>query len=340
MNGARPAIVIPAHDAGPWIAKTVESALAQRPFAVVAVDDGSADDTLARLRAFGDRIEVLTGPNRGACAARNRGWAHAAGMGATHALFLDADDYLEGPLLRGMAEVAGRTGADLVIGNMHLEYPGAAGAPPVREERFLYGDGKEGGRVPPEEFLIGWKHGDYVNPSGLLWSAALLGRVGGWDEGLARNQDLDITLRALMTRPHVEKSEGGAAIHARVNPNSITRQTSARAQESRFRAHRGIAEAIEAGGLDEFRPALGRLHEEIYLIRVGCLRDGHHDLAARIGDWLAARGWRGHVGTRAHRVLSSLLGLERKTRLSNAIRRLRGVPIPGTGAWTAPGGRG
>ena len=284
---------------------------------MVAVDDGSSDDTLARLRNFGDRIAVLTGPNRGACAARNRGWTHAKEMGASHALFLDADDYLEGPFLDGLSEVAGRTGADLVLGNMHLEYPGEGGGAPVREERFLYGDGTDGAPVAPEAFLIGWMAGDYVNPSGLLWSGDLLETVGGWDESLARNQDLDITLRALLRRPRVAKSERGAAIHARVNRRSISNTASERARRSRLRAQSGILARI---GGTEFAPAAPHFEREIYAIARDAFRDGLDQLGREALAVLDRHGMRRHFGSPAHVTLSHLLGLERKAKLVRALK--------------------
>jgi glycosyltransferase involved in cell wall biosynthesis len=62
---------------------------------VVMVDDGSTDDTLARLRCWQDRagldVVVLTKENGGQGSARNVGMAHATGDWVT---FTDADDML------------------------------------------------------------------------------------------------------------------------------------------------------------------------------------------------------------------------------------------------------
>lgn len=313
------AVVIPCHNAGPWISRAVENALAQshRPLTVVAVDDGSSDDTLARLQDFGDAILVESGPNRGACHARNRGFETAVAAGASHVVFLDADDYFEGQLVTGMAETAGRTGADLVLGNMHLEYPGSDGRPPRRERRFLYS-----GRVRPEEFLTGWMTGAYVNPSALLWKAEIVGAIGGWDEDLWRAQDLDFVLRAMFESPRIEKSETGAAIYCRQNANSISRQLSERAQRSRFQVSARLLDRVLAPGMEQFAAAAPCFLGELYLVRVECLRDGHTALAAEIARLLEAHGWRGHVGTPAHRLAATLLGLERKVALAGALRRL------------------
>lgn len=69
---------MPVHNGARWLDETLRSILAQddgRPFEVLAVDDGSSDDSpaiLARHAATG-RVRVIQGPGRGAAAAINAG---------------------------------------------------------------------------------------------------------------------------------------------------------------------------------------------------------------------------------------------------------------------------
>jgi glycosyltransferase involved in cell wall biosynthesis len=56
---------------------------------VVVVNDGSTDDTASVLARYGDRIRVVTQPNRGLSAARNAGVRASAGE---YVAFLDDDD--------------------------------------------------------------------------------------------------------------------------------------------------------------------------------------------------------------------------------------------------------
>lgn len=88
-------VVIPAHNAAPFIADAIESVRRQTRAAweLVVVDDASTDETAATVRALEEpRLTLLAQErNRGVSAARNRGLAAASGE---YVLFLDADDWL------------------------------------------------------------------------------------------------------------------------------------------------------------------------------------------------------------------------------------------------------
>lgn len=93
MSAPRVAVVIPTYNRAALVVEAVESALAQRdPCHVVVVDDGSTDDTLERLKRFGDSITVVAQENRERGAARNAGAAVVPE--ADILCFLDADDLL------------------------------------------------------------------------------------------------------------------------------------------------------------------------------------------------------------------------------------------------------
>ena len=308
---ARVSVVIPCFNAGPWIAKTIESVLEQDwpEKDVIVVDDGSTDNSVARAQAFGDRITLLTGPNRGACHARNTGHRIATERGSDYIVFLDADDYFEGPILSGAVSLAEDKGADMVLSNLHLEYERADGSS-YRELRYLYS-----GQVKPEEFFKGWMSEDYVSPPGVLWRTGFVTEIGGWDESLARAQDLDITLRAMLYRPVIWKNDQGAAIYVRVNQGSISRSQSRKALESRFRAVSGLVERIRG---TSFAPIIPLMCQEIYHIARAAFRAGYRDLGRQALAFARAEGYRDHPGTRAHALLARIVGLENKVRIWKA----------------------
>lgn len=87
-------ILIPAYNAGAWIRDTIESALQQtwQRKEVVIVDDGSSDETLAIAKSYASaNVIVVTQPNQGAAATRNRAYSICQG---DYVQWLDADDLL------------------------------------------------------------------------------------------------------------------------------------------------------------------------------------------------------------------------------------------------------
>jgi glycosyltransferase involved in cell wall biosynthesis len=84
-------VVIPTYNRGRVIGRTIDDVLQQtyRSIEVIVVDDGSTDDTHARLAKYGKRIRVLSQKNSGPGAARNRGIQDANGEIIA---FQDSDD--------------------------------------------------------------------------------------------------------------------------------------------------------------------------------------------------------------------------------------------------------
>jgi glycosyltransferase involved in cell wall biosynthesis len=93
LAGAGPlvSVIIPTYNCGRYITEAVESALAQRDVTVevIVVDDGSTDDTAARLAPYRGRVQHFIQDNAGPGAARAVG--QRAGRGE-YLAFLDADD--------------------------------------------------------------------------------------------------------------------------------------------------------------------------------------------------------------------------------------------------------
>ena len=110
----RVSIVIPCFNAAATLGATIASGLAQgqSDVEIVVVDDGSNDSSLAVARAFEPAVKVLTGPNRGVSAARNRGIAETSGEWI---VFLDADDLLAPGTIAARLARAEKNDADVVV---------------------------------------------------------------------------------------------------------------------------------------------------------------------------------------------------------------------------------
>ncbi len=106
------AVIIPCCNAEATVGGAIESALPQSGAEIIVIDDGSTDGSLAIARGFEPAVRVLTGPNQGASAARNRGIGETTGEWI---VFLDADDLLLPETLGQRLATAAATRADVAI---------------------------------------------------------------------------------------------------------------------------------------------------------------------------------------------------------------------------------
>lgn len=309
LSPSRLAVVIPCYNAAAWLERGINSVLAQvRPdtsdveVSIILADDGSTDNSVSVASGFGDRVQILTGPNRGACHARNAGLAEATSQGCDYLVFMDADDYYEGDTLIAATRLAIRREADMVLSRIVME--DAKGG---REPHPGYTH-----RVMPEAFFEGWILGRFVTPLSIVWRTGFIEKIGSWDESLVKNQDLDISLRAMFHRPVIWVNDEGLAIYSKVNPKSITRSPSVRSLESEFRVRRSL---VDGARNTSFAPTIPHIHRETYRVARSAFRTGEIELGRQVLAYLRSEGYRSHPGTLAHRLAASVLGLERKTRL-------------------------
>ncbi|TVR59325.1 MAG: glycosyltransferase family 2 protein [Candidatus Competibacteraceae bacterium] len=116
-------VVIPAYNAAGFIARAVDSVLAQtyQRCEIRVVDDGSTDDTVRILETYGDALQVIRQPNGGLSNARNRGLAAAEGE---YVAFLDADDrWLPDKLARQVAILEARPDIGFCSTRTRVEAP-------------------------------------------------------------------------------------------------------------------------------------------------------------------------------------------------------------------------
>ncbi|MBI5038047.1 MAG: glycosyltransferase family 2 protein [Candidatus Kerfeldbacteria bacterium] len=101
MNQVLISIIIPCYQAADTIEKTLDSIFKQTyPFLeVIAVDDGSTDQTLLVLKKYQNKITIIYQKNLGASAARNAGFKVSKGE---YVLFCDADVVLTNTMISDM----------------------------------------------------------------------------------------------------------------------------------------------------------------------------------------------------------------------------------------------
>lgn len=111
-------VVIPCHNAAPWLTGLIWSIQSQGvdSLEILVVDDNSTDRSrqiLENLARFDKRIRILDGPGKGPGTARNLAIAQARGEYLT---FADADDIVLPGAYKLMLQTLQRTGSDFVAG--------------------------------------------------------------------------------------------------------------------------------------------------------------------------------------------------------------------------------
>ena len=133
-------IIMPVYNREAVVGRALRSCLAQSfdSFEVVAVDDGSADGSVAAIRAFDDpRVRLLVHErNRGRGPARNTAMAAARGQWF---VFLDSDDELLPGALETIHRRASAVGSEVGgLRFMCIDEHGTSPEPPHRDEVFDY----------------------------------------------------------------------------------------------------------------------------------------------------------------------------------------------------------
>jgi glycosyltransferase involved in cell wall biosynthesis len=201
-------IIIPCYNSARWIAEAIQSALGQSwpNKEVIVIDDGSKDESLKVIQSFGDRIRWETGPNRGGCAARNRGIALARGEWVQ---FLDADDVL----LPDCIEQKFRT--------------------PVKDNQVRCCDVRSLDAAGSQRLSLFWNNPEYnlehmlrfgtPQTAAPLHSLSNLRMVGGFREGLKCAQERDLHLRLAVVLGLEFFSNGKPGVLIRVQNESVSR---------------------------------------------------------------------------------------------------------------------
>ena len=186
-------ILIPAFNAGEWIADAIASAVGQTwpRKEVIVVDDGSRDATLAIARQYASRgVEVVSQSNQGAAAARNLAYAISQGR---YIQWLDADDLL-GPdkIARQMDAVGHGAGTRTLLSS-------AWGRFMYRPQRVCFTPTPLWCDLSPVEWLFR-KMGQNLHMQTATWlvSRELTEAAGPWNTQLLGDDDGEYFCRVLL----------------------------------------------------------------------------------------------------------------------------------------------
>ena len=223
-------IIIPCHNAGPWVAAALDSALAQtwRRCETLLVDDGSTDESPAIVRTYEPRgVRVLRQPQRGSAAARNAGLSEARGQ---YIQFLDADDLLAPGKIAHQVTVLRNAPARTLCSGRWARFADSPEDARWHEEpnfRDLSG----------VEFLqLFYETGAMMQPAAWLAPRELLDQAGPWDESLSLNDDGEYFARVMLRSSGIRFCRDALVFYRSAARPSLSRRRDPAAMRSLFRS--------------------------------------------------------------------------------------------------------
>ena len=278
-DNSRITVIVPVYNRETLLIRCLDSIAGQdyRPVRVVVVDNGSTDRTRQVAVEWGERhtsgdfeVVVTDEPERGASAARHRGFVTAFGESAGDdepepVSFFDSDDLmLPGMLKEVMNTFAGRPDTEVMVWRLsRRELDGN-----VVLTRAVAQD------APLEMHIV---H-SFMCTIGYALRAGALRRAGGWKTGMMEWDDWELGVRILLTDPRVTVSE---KVLAEINcqSESITGTGFARKAGKWERVLDMVEELLAHSG----RPDRDRLCRVVVYRRVilaaHYMREGHPELA-------------------------------------------------------------
>ena len=295
-------IIIPSYNRVGTILQCVESALSneQDNREVIVVDDGSTDGTVDALRQLGDKIKLICLNHVGACSARNVGLNAASG---TSIVFLDSDDYYKSDLPKKLHDLRIGNGVDMAIGVHSLSIDGE-----IRRVSFLNPNDKR--ETILEVFSDGW----VVQTAAICWSREFITKIGGWNSEVLQWQDVELYMRALLSGATTAVfDEDGAVVREYLDVTRISHKVTENVIQSQLAF---MEQLVQLASLRD-RPFVAN---SFYKLARHAFRHGHNSAGRIALKRSRDLGLKHHRGSRRHRTLSLLLGLERKEQLSISIK--------------------
>lgn len=252
-------VIVPAFNEAGRISGALDSVEAQQrlPDEVIVVDDGSTDNTYSVVEQWRAEstldVRLLSGPNRGMAAARNRGLQEAR---CDLVALLDADDrFLPAHLALLERGFIVDSETVLVFGNAEKWARGQG-----RIGRYFnvreHLDAVERRRLTPEhERLLGSAYvtlltGSYIPVCGTLFRRDAAFRAGLYDESFRTAEDRDFWLRLSRIGPFVVTENEIAKV--RYHEGNITRTTNSMSlQKDRVRVLLKMRRKAESLALSE-----------------------------------------------------------------------------------------
>lgn len=286
---AEPAVsvLIPCYNKAPYLEATLQSVFAQssRDWELIVVDDGSTDRSLEVLQGYASRLRAIAQANQGASAARQRALNEARGR---YIQYLDADDQLLPDALASRMAALERSGADVAYADWQKL---RRGADDVFERGEIVTRTLEEVNPDPE---IACFTSFWCPPVALLYTRAIVARIGPWNATLPVIQDARYLLDAALAGARFVHVPGVSALYREDTSDSLSRRSRTAFTLDVFENAEQVQAIWQARGrlTAAQRVALGAVHEfvarasfrenpELFQRALARLRAG----AGRRGSW-------------------------------------------------------
>ena len=247
-------VVILAYNVADYIARAIDNVLAQtlQPDQIIAVDDGSTDNTAQIIKSYDPKVTYIYQQNAGVAASRNKGILNSNCNWVT---FLDGDDEWLPDNLKLQAEII-KNNPDLVwsSGNCISCLCGEnRKAPAVDTEKAKK---TLAGKDYFDDYFRSFRLNIRGNSITTIIKKQIFDQIGLFQQDLQVAQDIDMWFRIAMRYPKVGFVSEPIAVYHLNRPGTVTQQTTSNKRISIIR--RLIQQNIELSKkldcFDRFKP--------------------------------------------------------------------------------------
>jgi glycosyltransferase involved in cell wall biosynthesis len=222
-------VLIPAYNADRWLGETIRSVVAQTwpRIEIIVVDDGSQDETLAVARAWSSAsVKVVTQPNLGACAARNRALELAQG---DYIQWLDADDLLHRDKILAQMKAA------IVAADRRTLLSGPFGTFYYRPQKARFVETSLWTDLSPlQYFLTRFNDNTCFQTDAWLVSRELTDAAGPWTDFDSPDDDGEYFCRVILKSNGVKFVPNARTYYRVGNPGSLANRRSHKSMRALF----------------------------------------------------------------------------------------------------------
>jgi glycosyltransferase involved in cell wall biosynthesis len=252
-------VILPTYNRALWVVEAVDSVLAQsfRDLELIVVDDGSTDETVAKLAPYRDRLRYAFQEQSGVSAARNRGLDLARGEWVA---FLDSDDLWLPVKLEAQVNFFTQNPEAEICQTEELWIRNGRRVNPRQRHR------KPSGRIFEPSLAL-----CLVSPSAVMLKKTLFDQSGRFDPQLPACEDYDLWLRISCRKP-VYLIDEALVIKRGGHPDQLSRSVPAL---DRYRIQ-ALVKLLQSGELSgrQFEAAFGELERKCRIYGQGCLKRG------------------------------------------------------------------